>query len=311
MKLLATPRTGSLGPDTFFESRFGQCARQRTVPRDPPSNCKADARSNFGVSSGEYGFKFTEDQRERWNTAALNAPSQPWKGQYSHLSGQQFAVQVNSTLRCIGQAPLLEPPAPVVFAPNPVTRLAIVNDPEAGTRLLLSVGTVTEDIMVFGQPPCSAGRMKHRRVYYLGLQGPATNGQCDITDLYTARFGQPRPGQKVFIVTCQTRNGWKAQDKVLSAIVPPLPPAGEQQSNEETKVTVPAATPKPESNSASTKPVSLLSPAMYKGSTLEARREYKLQPGVHPLSILCAPLVHGVRMALGRLRVPAMKWAGA
>ena len=80
--------------------------------------------------------------------------------------------------------------------------------------------------MLFGQAPCSAGRMKHRRVNYLGLLGPATNGQCDITAPYTARFGQPRPGQKVFVVTCQQKNGWKAQDHVASAIVPPKPIAG-------------------------------------------------------------------------------------
>ncbi len=114
-----------------------------------------------------------------------------------------------------------------MFSPNPVGGLDIVNDPESGVRLRLNVGTLSEDIMVFGQPACSAGRMKQRRVYYLGLAGPATNGQCDITDLYTARFGQPGPGQKVFIVTCQTKNGWQGQESVTSAVVPPPPPSGE------------------------------------------------------------------------------------
>ena len=41
---------------------------------------------------------------------------------------------------------------------------------------------------------------------------------------YAARFGQPTPGQKVFLVTCQEQNGWKDQDQVLSAIVPPPSP---------------------------------------------------------------------------------------
>jgi len=36
-------------------------------------------------------------------------------------------------------------------APNPVGKRVIDNDPEAGMRLRLSVGTVSEDIMVFGQ----------------------------------------------------------------------------------------------------------------------------------------------------------------
>ena len=212
MKLLATPRTGSLGRETFYQSPFGLCARERTSPRDKPSNRKEAARSHFGVSSREWGVKLTEVQRERWNTAALNVPSQPWMGQYSHLSGQQFCVQVNSTLRCIGQAPVTEPPAPVVFSPNPVAELDIVNDAESGMRLLLNVGTVSEDIMVFGQPPCSAGRMKHRRVYYLGLLGPATGGQCDITALYTARFGQPVPGRRSSSSPARQRAAGKARN---------------------------------------------------------------------------------------------------
>jgi hypothetical protein len=303
MKVIDAPRTGKLATTVFYRSPFGQCARARTVPRDPKSERQTWMRAVFGAASRGWGLQLTELQRQHWVAAAQSAPSHPSLGQYSHLSGQQFCVQINSTLRCIGQAPVVEPPAPVVFAPSPVTRLDIVNDPEAGVRLLLSVGTVTEDIMVFGQPPCSAGRMKHRRVYYLGLAGPAINGRCDITGLYTARFGQPAPGNKVFIVTCQTRNGWKAQDNVNSAIVPPPPPAGERQAKAETEVHLPAATPEPGSNSAPPKPASLSLRCVYKGSTREPQGKHTLQPRVHPLSILCASLVHDMYVALGRLGV--------
>ena len=104
-----------------------------------------------------------------------------------------------------------------------------------GVRLLLNVGPATEDIMLFGQAPCSTGRTKHRRVNYLGLLGPATNGQCDITAPYVARFGQLSPCQKVFVVTCREKNGWKAQDHVASAIVPPRPVPGEASGNPETQ----------------------------------------------------------------------------
>ncbi len=215
MKVIDTPRTGKVANLVAYPSPFGQCYRSLTVPHDPKSEAQSRMRAFFGSASRGWGLKLTEAQRQRWVAAALTAPSHPSLGQYSHLSGQQFCVKINSTLRCIGQPPVDEPPDPVVFSPNPIGELVIGNDPEGGVRLRLSVGTVREDIMVFGQPPCSAGRMKCRRVYYLGLLGPATNGQCDITDLYIARFGQPRPGQKVFIVTCQTRNGWKGRDSVI------------------------------------------------------------------------------------------------
>jgi hypothetical protein len=118
---------------------------------------------------------------------------------------------------------LVLPPEPVVFGPNPVGQLIITNGAN-GARLLLSVtGPVTGDIMVFGQAPCSAGRMKRRNVAYLGLPPAPQDGLIDITDLYVARYGEPRPGEKVFIVTVQQQNGWEGDEKETSAIVPDKP----------------------------------------------------------------------------------------
>ena len=167
-----------------------------------------------------------------------------------------------------------EPPLPVVFTPNPVGALSIVNDQQDGVRLLLNAGPVTEDIMLFGQPPCNAGRMKHRRVYYLGLAGPAANGQYDITAAYTARFGQPAPGQKVFILTCQTKNGWKAQDHVTSAIVPPVLPLAEKAATAETQAEPATTAENQPSQAVPAESNSSLSRVMYKGSTPDA-------PGVY------------------------------
>ena len=60
MKILSTPRTGSLGAETYYQSPFGVCARRRTVPRDRPSERKAAARSYFGISSREWGLKLAK-----------------------------------------------------------------------------------------------------------------------------------------------------------------------------------------------------------------------------------------------------------
>ena len=100
---------------------------------------------------------------------------------------------------------LLTPPAPVVFGLNPVGQLVITNG-EGGVRLLLNItAPVAEDIMVFGQAPCSSGRRKRRNVSYLGLLPAPQAGLSDITDLYVARYGEPAVGQRVFIVTRQQK----------------------------------------------------------------------------------------------------------
>ena len=176
-------------------------------------------------------------------------------------------------------------------------------------RLLLTVGAAAEDIMLFGQAPCSAGRMKGRRVCYLGLLGPAVNGQCDITAPYVARHGQPRPGQKIFIVTCQTKNGWKAQDHVTSAIVTPEPLPGQESKSQPIKSEAAAVLEVPGTQSAPAQRDSSLSSAVYKGNTPDARGLHTGLKRVHPMSILCTPLVHGLRPAIARLG--ALGTAGA
>ncbi len=102
-----------------------------------------------------------------------------------------------------------------------VLAASIDYDENGVVRLLLAAGAAVEDIMLFGQEPCNADRMKPRRVYYLGLLGPGANGQRDITALYATPFGHPNPGQRAVIVNCQHKNGWKSPDHVTSAIVPP------------------------------------------------------------------------------------------
>ena len=257
MKVIDTPRTNKIGNTVAYISPFGQCYRAYVIPRNPRTDAQIYMRQIFGSASSGWGRKLTEPQRQRWVQAALTAPSHPSLGQYSHLSGQQLWVKINSTLRCVGQPPVDEPPAPVVFGPNPVGDLDIVSDEGGGVRLLLSVGPAVEDIMLFGQAPCSSGRTKHRRVNYLSLLGPATNGQCDITAPYVARFGQPRPGQKVFVVTCQQKNGWKAQDHVASAIVPPSPLSGEASEPRQAKAQAVALTQTPEAQAAPAQPSSV------------------------------------------------------
>ena len=128
MKAIETPRTNKIGNVVAYISPFGQCYRAYCVPRNPNSPAQRRARGIFGSSSSGWGLKLTELQREHWDATAEQVPSHPSLEQYSHLSGQQLCVKINSTLRCVGQAPVDEPPALVVFTPNPTGDLVAVTD---------------------------------------------------------------------------------------------------------------------------------------------------------------------------------------
>ncbi len=149
--------------------------------------------------------------------------SHPRLAQKGPLTGQQFWQAISTVRAIVGLPETLEVPARPVFSRSNVGRLVIENGAD-GVRLYLAVsGELNEDIMVFGQEPCSRGRYKRRNVSYLGLLPPPIGGLSEITRLYKAKFGEPRPGQKVFIVTCQEKDGWKGLDLETSATVPDRP----------------------------------------------------------------------------------------
>jgi hypothetical protein len=223
MKIIDVPQSGKRGLIVAFQSAFGLCLRQYVVPRTNRTPACERVRGQFGRNSRMWSGKLTEDQRHRWCAAGAKVMSHPRLGQKGPLSGQQFWQSISNVRSVVGLAPDLEPPAPVLFDPSPAGRLIIENTTD-GVRLWLAVsGELTTDIMVFGQEPCPSGRSKRRNIAYLGLLPPPIAGRSEVTQLYKARYGDPRPGRKIFIVTCQTKNGWKDWDQETNEIVPEPP----------------------------------------------------------------------------------------
>lgn len=222
MKVLDIPSSGKRGTVVAYRSRFGLCHRALVVPANTQTPARQHMRRAFGNFARAWGGVLTQAQRDRWDEAGPKVPSATRLGS-GPLTGQQHFQGINSARACIGLPPLWEPPAPVILGLNPVGQLVITND-EGGVRLRLMVtAPVTEDIMVFGQAPCSSGRRKRRNVAYLGLLPAAQDGSGEITALYVARFGAPRPCERVFIVTRQQKDGWEDYDQQTTAVVPPKP----------------------------------------------------------------------------------------
>ena len=223
MKILDTPRSGKLGLAVAFQSRYGLCLREWLAPKNTITSARERVWSAMGYFARAWSAKLTDPQHERWIVAAGNVLSAT-RMDCGPLTGQQFFESINCARACINQPPFWDPPpAKEPFAPNPVGALSVVNGPQ-GLRLQVAVtAPVTEDIMVFGQAPCSVGRHKRRNIAYLGLLSPAQDGVADITDMYVAKYGPLRPDTKIFIVTRQQKNGWEGPDKETSSRVPPAP----------------------------------------------------------------------------------------
>ena len=220
MIILDIPKSGRSGDFVFYMRRKTLCRRRYVVPRNVRTAPRRRTRGTFGAIAKAWGKRLTEEQRQAWVASGAKVKSQPRLWQSGPLFGAMHFEGINSARARIGREMLLWPPERVVFGPNPVEGLTLscVN---GRIRLRLRVaGPVTEDIMVFAQAPCSAARNKWRHGAYLGLLPAPEGGECDITDLYVQRYGQPEPGKKIFIRTRQQKDGWEGRDHDLNEVVP-------------------------------------------------------------------------------------------
>jgi hypothetical protein len=220
MKILDIPMSGRRAKHVFYMRGRTLCRRLYVVPRNVRTPARRRARGAFGGISEAWSQVLTEDQRQVWMVAAAKVKSRPRLWQRGPLTGEMHFQGINSARARIGLEMLVCPPERVIFGPNPVEGLALsyVNG-QARLRLKAS-GPVTEDIMVFGQAPCSAGRKKWRHGAYLGLLPPPEQGESDIREMYVAKFGEPEPGKRIFIRTRQQKDGWQGRAQDLSAVVP-------------------------------------------------------------------------------------------
>ena len=271
MKILDIPQSGKRGLYVSYRSPFGLCSRILVCPANTQTPARQRMRGSFGRFAKSWSRTLTQAQREAWNLAGPKVLSKKRLGQSGGLSGQQFYQGINSARSCIGKPPFLLPPDPVVFPPNVVGQLTITNG-EDGVRLWVEVsGPVTEDIMVFGQAPCSQGRSKRRNVSYLGLVRAAAAGLVEITALYVARYGEPAPGQRVFIVTRQQINGWEDENRQTFADVPDRPKPSESAVPPRPEVQQAVATqPEPVQQAPSAGALTII-PLMHKGCTPRAQ----------------------------------------
>ena len=71
--------------------------------------------------------------------------------------------------------------------------------------------------------PISQGRETCSDYRIVGMCPTPVQGSADITSLYTARYGAPPAGTKVYVRVNQLVDGWESIGRTFSAIVPTSP----------------------------------------------------------------------------------------
>jgi len=141
-------------------------------------------------------------------------------GQSGPLTGQQLFNKINCTLALFGQEQVDVPPARPQFPSLAPQSLVITNTGGVIALKLTCPTSPGETTIVRGSKPVSQGFGKYTDFRILGMCPAPADGSADITSLYTARYGVPAVGTKVFVGVNQVVDGWEDRPVTFAAVVP-------------------------------------------------------------------------------------------
>jgi hypothetical protein len=214
---------GSVGAHTFTKGRFGPVLRQKVSPVQPRSAKVMAIRAFFQRISGYWSSAAMDAYRAGWDSLAAITNFTNAFGNTYHPTGLQLFQMCNRNLQLLG-LPILDPaPANLTIDPpltadltaaatGPVVSLAFTPDP------------VPADVdFCFEATPCFKNGVNFAgpRYKWLANRGPDSASPADLAAAYSAIFGTPRAGTKLFVrVWAVSRiTGAASQELVATATV--------------------------------------------------------------------------------------------
>jgi hypothetical protein len=219
MKILDIPQSGKRGVTVSQDGTCGQISRALAIPSNPRTEAQLNRRQVLGTFAHNWRT-ITEVQRLAWIEAGKLIQSDSRLGQSGPLTGFQLFIKVNCNLEIVGEPAVNTPPPVPAFDSNVVQGIELTNPGGVVAIKLTCSGTSDAFNLVWATPPKSAGRFRPSDYFYLGELPEVVGGKADITALYTAKFGAPVAGHKVFVRSKQILDGYDDLPHQWSGIVP-------------------------------------------------------------------------------------------
>jgi hypothetical protein len=182
------------------KNRYGSYLRTKVTPVNPQTTRQQLFRNMLATNSQAWRG-LTESQRQSWIDGASNFPQTDIFGNTKILSGQALFVKLNNNLFIGGGAPLDTCPSPVAL---PILgEVTVTADDSANTVIITGVtDPVPADtaMIVFATPNVTPGRSFVKNQFrFVTTFNPAAAAPFDISTAWTALFGDPVIGNKVFV----------------------------------------------------------------------------------------------------------------
>ncbi len=217
MKFLGPPASGSAAGQTSSRNRFGQYLRTRATPVNPASTAQQSVRNRMSTNAAGWRA-LTSAQRAGWLSLGGMITRTDALGQVYTLNGFMAYCSVNNNNLAAGNAivadaPALVTPTGLLTATLTLTAaafsLAYTTTPlGAGARLFSYVS-----------PQRSAGVAFEADLRLLAVSAAAAASPAVLLTAYTARFGVPVVGNRIFLSLSVYQSGFLSGPLLLSQVV--------------------------------------------------------------------------------------------
>jgi hypothetical protein len=217
MKFLDVPKSGSYQSNTYSRSRFGQYVRSRATPVNPNSTAQASVRSRQSANAAAWRA-LTDNQRAGWMSLGQMIIRTDSLGQPYNLTGFQAFVSVNNNRLLVGDDMLEDSPA--IETPESIESLTPTITPTSFSLAFTpSPLGQAERIIIYASPQRSAGRNFEHDTRFLKASQAAGASPITILPEYSAKFGAPQVGSKIFVSVCRYSNGFLSIPLTVSKVV--------------------------------------------------------------------------------------------
>jgi hypothetical protein len=217
MKQLMPPSSGSHDGMTCSRNRYGQYFRKRATPVNPSTPVQLVQRARL-VTNAAAWRTLTDAQRAGWASLGAMMPRTDSLGTVYTLNGFGAYCSVNNNKLDAGDAtvaaaPALATPADLLTATVTLTAAAFSI---AYTATPLAAGV---RLFIWCSPQRSAGRNFEGDYRLIAVTAAAAASPANILTAYTAKFGVPVVGNRIFIKLETYFGGFKGNPFGVSQVV--------------------------------------------------------------------------------------------
>lgn len=217
MKYLGDPRSGSYQGMTASRNRFGQYMRTRASPVQPRTVAQLNQRARMTTNAAGWRA-LTSAQRAGWLSLGAGISRTDSLGQTYTMNGFMAYCSINNNKldagdAAVSDAPAIVTPGDLISATITLTSVAFS---VAYTATPLGAGV---RLFIWVSPQLSAGRNFNGDYRLLTVTAAAAASPANILAAYTAKFGVPVVGTRIFLSLETYSGGFKGSPFGVSQVV--------------------------------------------------------------------------------------------